>query len=178
MEVSLFCFIFVLTTNNQQNKCIMKNVIATLVNNPDYRSNLEEILEIYFQQNPDALQDWQGWLNGDAVETQLVSVYSKVNPAFTAADIEDMMMVIRDDYDLEVLGQGNALQNVIEGVIASYHKVLVRNLGTPDINEWTLEDLLERINFDNATNEHNYTIYDWREGFDETLKRFYEIYQK
>jgi len=36
-------------------------VVKELIENPDYRENLEEILEQYFYDKPKMLKEWQEW---------------------------------------------------------------------------------------------------------------------
>lgn len=57
-------------------------------------------------------------------------------------------------------------------------KIKVRNLDDNKIRTWTVSELLERINQDNATDEFNYTEEDWIEGFIETLGEFYSLKDK
>ena len=37
--------------------------INELVNNPEYKENLKEMLELYFTDRPYAYQDWKDWFN-------------------------------------------------------------------------------------------------------------------
>jgi dTDP-glucose pyrophosphorylase len=39
----------------------MQDIIKELIENPDYKENLKEILGLYFKQNPDMFQEWKQW---------------------------------------------------------------------------------------------------------------------
>jgi len=54
--------------------------------------------------------------------------------------------------------------------------IKIRYLETNEVHNWTLRELLNRVNVDNATDEFNYDISDWREGFNATLEGvFYSL---
>lgn len=38
-----------------------EEVIDELLDNPDYKENLGEILHIFFEQNPKSLKEWKNW---------------------------------------------------------------------------------------------------------------------
>ena len=57
--------------------------------------------------------------------------------------------------------------------------IKVRNIENGKVSNWTIEELLERINEDNYTDEFNYDKSDWVEGFNETLEgKFYSLNDK
>ena len=58
--------------------------------------------------------------------------------------------------------------------------IKVRNIKNNKVSNWTIEELLERINEDNApTSSNNYDKSDWVEGFNETLEgEFYSLNDK
>jgi hypothetical protein len=57
--------------------------------------------------------------------------------------------------------------------------IYVRNLDTGEIEDWTIGQLLHRINEDNATDGFNYNENDWEEGFKETLEgEFYSLFDE
>lgn len=58
------------------------------------------------------------------------------------------------------------------------NKIKVRNLDNNKIQSWTLEELLTRINEDNATDKFNYNYTDWLDGFNSTLLEFYSLYDE
>lgn len=43
---------------------ITELVKSELINNPDYKENISDILDIYFRDNPDALNSWLNWFIG------------------------------------------------------------------------------------------------------------------
>ena len=56
--------------------------------------------------------------------------------------------------------------------------IKVRNIQNGKVSNWDLSELIDRINEDNATDEHNYGISDWQDGFKETLTEFYSLESK
>jgi hypothetical protein len=43
---------------------LSESIKSELLNNPDYKQNLSEILDIYFNGNIDSLVSWGNWFNG------------------------------------------------------------------------------------------------------------------
>ena len=57
-------------------------------------------------------------------------------------------------------------------------KIKVRNLDDNSVRTWTISEILDRINEDNASDDFNYNENDWIEGFVETLGEFYSLLDK
>lgn len=57
-------------------------------------------------------------------------------------------------------------------------KIKIRFIDDNSIHQWTLKDIIHRINQDNATDEFNYDESDWVDGFYETLLEFYSLTDK
>jgi hypothetical protein len=54
--------------------------------------------------------------------------------------------------------------------------IKIRYLENNEIYLWALGELLDRVNEDNATDDYNYDLSDWREGFNQTLEgEFYSL---